>query len=120
MAGMILCAFLFARTFSSKYAIEEEPKEIEETLSKENNCEDKKTEKKTFLAIIMLIIYVLLINVLGFYVISFIFINAFSYMIDGKNQKWWSYPAVSVGILILIYVIFGLFINVSFPKGFLF
>lgn len=116
LTGMLLSISLFVRTFSSKHNAEEGKK----TPSNKEISEDKKEQNKTFIAMAMLVVYILLIRVIGFYITSLIFINTLAYIIDGKNQKWWTYPVVSISILGFVYLVFGLFIKISFPRGFLF
>ncbi len=79
----------------------------------------KEGSKKIAIAILMLVVYVGLIKVVGFYTISFVFMMAFSYVIDTEKHKLWTYPVVAMGVLAVIYGIFSMFLQVPLPKGFL-
>lgn len=82
-------------------------------------AEQKEGSKKIAIAILMLVVYVGLIKVVGFYTISFVFMMAFSYVIDTEKHKLWTYPVVAIGVLAVIYAIFSMFLQVPLPNGFL-
>ena len=63
--------------------------------------------------------YVGLIKVVGYYTMSFVFMMAFSYVIDTEKHKLWTNPVVAMGVLAVIYGIFSMFLQVPLPKGFL-
>ena len=114
--GAVLSAVLFIRTFFVKY---EEDKAAAE-MSEEEQAEEKCRMIKTAVCIAIMLIYVGLIKIIGFYVISFIYINVFAYYVDTVKQKLWLYPVVACGVLAVIYGIFSLFLKVSLPSGVLF
>ena len=82
-------------------------------------AEQKEGSKKIAIAILMLVVYVGLIKVVGFYTISFVFMMAFSYVIDTEKHKLCTYPVVAMGVLAVIYGILSMFVQVPLPKGFL-
>lgn len=108
--GMALCAGLLIRTFFMKYPDDR----------KKMDQEQKTGIIKVALAIGMLIAYVVLLRVIGFYVTSFVFMNVFAYVIDTDKHKWWMYPSVAVGMMAVIYGIFDAFLKVQLPSGILF
>ena len=109
VCGMGLAVALFIRTFLSKY----------EDDGKKMDADQKAGVIKVGLAIVFLIAYILLLSVIGFYVTSFIFMMVFSYVIDNVKHKLWLYPVVAAGLLLVVWAIFGLFLKVPLPKGFL-
>ncbi|MBO4289328.1 MAG: tripartite tricarboxylate transporter TctB family protein [Lachnospiraceae bacterium] len=108
--GMALAVGLFVRTFIMKY----------EDDGKKMDADHKAGAIKVGLAIVMLVAYILLLSVVGFFVTSFIFMMVFAYVIDNEKRKLWLYPVVSAGLLLVVWGIFGLFLKVPLPKGILF
>lgn len=108
--GMIFCAALFVRSFFMKYSDD----------GKKLDGEQKAAMVKVVLSSGMLIAYVFLIRMIGFYVTSFVFMNVFAYVVDTEKHKWWMYPVVALGMMAVIYGIFGAFLKVPLPTGILF
>lgn len=112
-AGMALCVVLFIKTFVGSY-----PKE------KESSQEQREEQKAAYLhiggSIVMLLAYVALMRVIGFYTVSFVFMMAFSYFNDNEKHRLWTYPVVAVCVLAVIYGIFSIFLKVRLPSGLLF
>ena len=104
--GCILSVMLFVRTFYMHY-------KEDENFNAAALAEQKEGSKKIAIAILMLVVYVGLIKIVGFYTISFVF------MIDTEKHKLWTYPVVAIGVLAVIYGIFSMFLQVPLPKGFL-
>lgn len=96
------------------------------TFYKEKNGIDIKTsaaltkEQFTSIAVTLAasILYVFLINIVGYFVMTFIFVAGYSFW-HTKTQKKWVYPAVALGVDIVIYIAFKLFLNIPLPTGFL-
>ena len=114
--GILLSLVLFIRTFFAEY----EEDNASAKLSEEERAEQKGQMLKTAVCIAIMLIYIGLIKVIGFYVISFIYINVFAYYVDTVKQKLWLYPVVACGVLAVIYGIFSVFLKVSLPSGALF
>jgi heme A synthase len=118
IAGMILCATLLIRTFITQY---------DDAIAAKADDEDGVTiakkralRRNVFCAILILVSYVAFMRIIGFYVTSFLFIITLSFLIEGKGRwKWWVYLVVGVGILLIIFGMFDLFLQVPLPKGFL-
>ncbi len=72
------------------------------------------------LSIVILVAYILLLSRIGFFVTSFLFMMVFAYVIDSEKHKLWTYPVVALGLLLVVWAIFGLFLKVPLPKGILF
>ena len=107
--GTLLSAGLLVKTFVYSYSEEDKaPLKIE-----------KRTIVLLTAAIAALTLYILLIKVVGYYVTSFAFLIAMAYIVEPK-RKWWQYPAVAVGVLLVIYGMFDWFLAVPLPKGLLF
>ena len=70
--GCILSVMLFVRTFYMHY-------KEDENFNAAALAEQKEGSKKIAIAILMLVVYVGLIKIVGFYTISFVFMIAFSY-----------------------------------------
>ena len=64
------------------------------------------------------ILYVVLIPILGYFVSTFLFVVLYSFW-HTNTQKKWMYPVVGLGLCVVIYVAFKLFLNIPLPKGFL-
>lgn len=114
VAGMALCIGLLIKTFVYKNY----PKEPE--LSEEQRAEQKTAYIHIGGSIVMLLAYVALMKIIGFYTVSFVFMIAFSYFNDSEKHKLWTYPVVAVCVLAVIYGIFSMFLRVRLPAGLLF
>lgn len=108
--GMVLCIVLLLRSFFIKYPDDENKQAKEQRAGM----------GKVGLAMVMLIAYVFLLRIIGFYVTSFIFMNGFAYVIDTEKHRLWTYPAVAIGMMAVIYGIFDAFLKVPLPSGILF
>jgi len=67
-------------------------------------------------------VYVIAIRYVGYMTITFLFITVFSYCLSIHTRVYsnpWVYPAVGLGITVLLYIAFGVFLNVPLPRGFL-
>ena len=110
VCGMALAVALFVRTFFMKY----------EDDGKKMTPEQKAGIIKVVLSIVILVAYILLLSRIGFFVPSFLFMMVFAYVIDSEKHKLWTYPVVALGLLLVVWAIFGLFLKVPLPKGILF
>ena len=66
--------------------------------------------------------YIIAIRYVGYVTITFLFITVSSYCLSIHTKtynKLWVYPVVGVGITVLLYIAFGMFLNVPLPRGFL-
>lgn len=114
VAGMALCVGLFVKTFVYKN-YPKEPK-----LSAEQRAEQKAAYIHIGGSIAMLLVYVALMRIVGFYTVSFVFMIIFSWFNDNEKHKLWTYPVVAACVLAVIYGIFSLFLQVRLPAGLLF
>lgn len=110
--GILLSAILLIKTFVGRYQSDSE------VLVEEKD--QKQATKQIGGSIAMLLAYVMLIRVIGFYTISFVFLNAFAYFNDTEKHKLWTYPVVAGSVLVVIYLIFTCFLKVRLPDGLLF
>ena len=60
-----------------------------------------------------------LTNIVGYFVMTFIFVVGFAYYLDSKQKKW-IYLLVGVIMDLILYFAFAKFLNVNLPHGFLF
>ncbi len=134
VTGMILSLGLLVKTILPKKKESDTPtskavaqeKGTEPVPSEAENAEKASTPSATgsmltpLLSIVLLVAYIVLIRLVGFYVTSFFYILGMSFLIEGKGKhRWYVYPIVAVGILATVYVLFSLFLKVPLPKGFL-
>jgi hypothetical protein len=68
-------------------------------------------------ALVSLYIYSLLLNPLGFVVATFFLVGILFQL--GQPRRWWWLIGMSGIVTFLAYLIFGVFLHVYFPKGFL-
>lgn len=107
--GILLSAGLLVKTFVFPYSDEEKKPPVME----------KQAVITLAAGIAALVVYVVCITVIGYYVSSFVFMIALSLIID-HTRKWWQYPVVALGILLIIFAMFDWFLKVPLPKGLLF
>ena len=64
------------------------------------------------------VVYVILINIIGYFTSTFLFIAGYCFWHTNTQKKWW-YIAVALGIDVVIFFAFKMFLNIPLPKGFL-
>lgn len=86
---------------------------------KENKKKDKNYDNKKYLSTLTFsIIYIAIINIIGFFTASFIYLFLLMHFLGTKNKMLILY--ICVGVEIGIYIVFHLFLNVPLEKGILF
>lgn len=78
----------------------------------------KKQKIDIIATIIISLAYVLLVQVVGYMVMTFLYLLLFSYYLD-KSHKKITYVLVALGFDIVLYLAFELFLHVPLPTGFL-
>jgi putative tricarboxylic transport membrane protein len=73
--------------------------------------------RRVVLALASLFVYSLVLNILGFVVATF-FLVAILFQL-GQSRQWWLVIGMSALVTFLAYLIFGVFLHVYFPIGFL-
>jgi hypothetical protein len=77
-----------------------------------------KGEAKVLVMIAVFVIYILMIKWLGFFVSNFFFVIIASRLIGARN--WRGPVGLSVGINLFCYVLFDVWLKLSFPRGIMF
>lgn len=77
----------------------------------------KAYSRRVVLAIVSTIVYSLVLEPLGFIVATFSLLVIFFYL--GKPRRWWLLLGMSGLVTFLVYLVFGILLQVSFPRGFL-
>ncbi|MFC1815537.1 tripartite tricarboxylate transporter TctB family protein [Thermodesulfobacteriota bacterium] len=72
--------------------------------------------RRVILVLLSLFVYSLVLNTLGF-VVSTFFLVGILFQI-GESRRWWTLLIMSVLVTSLAYLIFGVLLNVYFPRGF--
>ena len=70
------------------------------------------------IALIVSFVYIFLVQYVGYFTMTFLFVAGFSYW-HSKDQKKWMYFAVAAGVDIVVYIAFKIFLRVPLPTGFL-
>ncbi len=74
-----------------------------------------------FLVIGVMVLYPLSMQLIGFALTSFLFILSLVWLLTEKQKrKLWVIVSVSLGISVIVYVVFKLILNIPFPMGILF
>lgn len=73
---------------------------------------------KRIQALALMICYVILVPIIGFFISTFIFAVAFMYMFNNKSII--KYIITSLVFVLIIYGVFDLLLNIWFPKGLIF
>lgn len=63
-------------------------------------------------------VYVFLIQIVGYVVMTFLFVTVFSYCFDSSIEKIY-YPIIALLVTTALYAIFQYALNVPLPRGFL-
>ena len=108
--GIFLCALNLARALVAQ----KKGKEIDaaDPLSK-----DKVIAMAVTLAAAAL--YIFLASRIGYFIMTFVYVVAFSFWQNPKQKKW-LYPVVGLGMCLVIYLAFKVFLKVPLPQGILF
>ena len=64
-------------------------------------------------------VYIFLASKVGYFIMTFIYVAAFSYY-QNRTQKKWLYPVVALCMCVVIYLAFKVFLHVPLPQGLLF
>jgi hypothetical protein len=72
---------------------------------------------RVILAVTSLFIYSLVLNVLGFVVATFFLVGVLFHL--GQPRPWWHLIGMSAVVTFVAYLVFGVFLHVYFPRGFL-
>ena len=64
-------------------------------------------------------LYIFLASKVGYFIMTFIYVVAFSFYQNPKQKKW-LYLAVAAGMCLIIFLAFKVFLKLPLPKGFLF
>ncbi len=79
---------------------------------------DNGGEAKVIILTVMLILYILMMQWIGFFVSTFLLVVLTSRLMEAKD---WGMPiALSAGVGLFSYLLFEVWIKLSFPRGILF
>jgi len=62
--------------------------------------------------------YIFLASIIGYFTMTFVFVAGYSFW-HTKMQKKWMYIAVALGVDIVVYLAFKMFLNIPLPAGLL-
>jgi putative tricarboxylic transport membrane protein len=77
----------------------------------------KASSRRVIMALVSLFAYSLVMNTVGFIVATF-FLVAILFQL-GEPRRWWVLLGMSLLVTFLVYLVFGILLNVYFPRGFL-
>lgn len=72
---------------------------------------------RAVLALIILFVYSLVLNILGFFVATFFLVGILFRL--GEPRPWWALLGMSALVTFLAYIVFGILLHVYFPTGLL-
>lgn len=107
--GFLLTAFKLGTTvYKEKHGIDVE---VSAPLNKEQMF-------SVIITLVAAFAYAILARIVGYFTMTFVFVGGYSFW-HTKTQKWWTYPAVALGMDIVIYVAFKVFLSIPLPSGWL-
>lgn len=77
----------------------------------------KPHSRRVILALVSLFAYSLILNTLGFVIATFFLVGILFQL--GQSRPWWALLGMSALVTFLAYFLFGVLLNVYFPRGFL-
>ncbi|WP_018924997.1 tripartite tricarboxylate transporter TctB family protein [Salsuginibacillus kocurii] len=116
-------ALLFKALFIKRAYYKEREYEASEVEDEEVDDNTEKVTGRKWAAIVVLIAFVYLIPVIGFYSVSFVFVTAFIWYLEGMKKSMMAFlrPVITAaGALIFIYFVFDEFLNIPIPDGIFF
>ena len=102
--GMVLCVGMFIQSF---FAAQQKGTSIA-----------KRDLINLFISLGLMTLYVAAIPVVGYIVSTFVYMMAQMWVLNRKSKIWVNFLIVAA-IIAVIYVAFGIFLNVFLPKGIL-
>ena len=108
--GVFLCALNLARALVAR------------KNGKELNAADPLSKDKVIAMAVTLAaaaLYIFLASRIGYFIMTFVYVVAFSFWQNPKQKKW-LYPVVGLGMCLVIYLAFKVFLKVPLPQGILF
>jgi len=75
-------------------------------------------ERRPWFMALIIAAYILLLNLLGFYVCTFFLVAASSKLIGARD--WIRPMALAIGVLIFCYLLFDMWLRLPLPRGYLF
>jgi hypothetical protein len=78
---------------------------------------EKPHSRRVILALATLFVYSLVLDTAGFFVATFLLVGILFRL--GQPRPWWFLLGMSALVTFLSYVVFGFFLHVYFPRGFL-
>ncbi len=72
---------------------------------------------RVVLALVSLFVFSLVLDILGFVVATFLLVGTLFHL--GQPRRWWILIGMSALVTLAAYVVFGVFLGVYFPRGFL-
>ena len=73
--------------------------------------------RRAILAMLALLAYSLLLESLGFLIATFLLVAILLQL--GESRRWWIQVGLSALMTFLVYLVFGIWLHVYFPQGFL-
>jgi putative tricarboxylic transport membrane protein len=73
--------------------------------------------RRVLLAMVTLFVYSLVLEILGFLIATFLLVAILLQI--GASRRWWIQLGMSAVMTFLVYLVFGIWLHVYFPKGFL-
>lgn len=105
--GLILIFSSTSRGLGEKEYLKDKKIQVEKPV--------KKSWKNVMFVLIILFCYPLLLDTLGFYLTTFLFLF---FLFKFQERKRWLMPLIfSISVVILSYLIFELSLNCRFPRG---
>jgi hypothetical protein len=121
MAGAVLVILAFrelARDLLNSGSASDEDEGRAQHVSLKDAFRTGKGEAKVLVMIAAFVVYVLMIKWLGFFVSNFFFVIVASRLIGARN--WRGPVALSAGISLFCYLLFDVWLKLSFPRGIVF
>jgi len=91
---------------------------IRRLRNKDKNIYSFAGSKKAMIFVAMMIIYVILMNLIGFYVMTAVFLIVSVWLLGYRNIKWLS--LITTGTLVVLYLSFNVLFKLQIPTGLLF
>ena len=115
---LLLAAWQLIRAFMAPRAPDRGGEKIAKVDSVRAFLHDNRGEAKVLILTSLMVLYILMIQWIGFFVSTFLLVILSSRLMEAKG---WVRPIVlSVGVCIFCYFLFVVWIKLSFPQGILF
>lgn len=91
--------------------------ELRKNWGKQDLLKVLPSSRRVIIALISLIVYSIVLETVGFIVATFFLVGIVFHL--AEPRRWWALLGMSALVTLLVYLVFGILLQVNFPRGIL-